>query len=323
MVALPDGSETFPKECSKYDVPCYGPILDEVMKIFAISEIRQKADEMKIKIPEYKVDTFIKGKMKKVQELANAASQRDDCTGKNAEAVEALKRFADAFANVNEKEMTSMDLWKAFIGKHVVVADWQDKLSFNDVLQNFGFDATFAQSLRQQSLEVTDTKTGATQTTTWEQEGVRWVSKALGGFKPVGCLVDAVNLVFALMGKTNVEEMRKAADAEKQIREVLSTFCGIMEKKHTQHIQWIPTHFMPDCESDDMLAWCLLEYIHKLKGSKLIVKAQLPAVEDADGAKEMERVESILKNRLKAEVFKDDASRNLDPIKQYWKSIDT
>lgn len=317
MVALPEGSSSFPEGCTKYDVSCYGPILDEVMCLFAIQSLRQCANDMKIQIPEYKVDTFLKGKMKKVRDFAEVARQRDDCIGKNAEAVDALKRFADAFETVNESEMICMADWKKFVGQYVVVQEWQEKLSFNDVLQNFGFDDTFANALRQQSLEVKDEKTGATKTSTWENEGVRWVSKALGGFKPVGCLVDVVNLVFAMMSVPDVEEIKKSTDAEAKIKKVLREFCSIVEKKKVKNL-WIPTHFVPDCESDDMLAWCVLAYIHKLNGTDLKVLAQLPTAAEAD------RVEAILKKRLKVDsILRDAASRNIDPIKQYWQAIES
>lgn len=317
IVALPDGSVTFPAGCRKYDVPCYGPILDEVMALFAIEAVRQCAADMKIKIPEYKVDTFIKGKMKKVREMCDVAGARSDCTGQNVAAVAALKKFADAFESVNEKDITCIADWKRFVGQHVKVSDWQEKLSFNDVLQNFGFDSTFASTLRSVSFEITDSKTGAKKSTKWEDEGVRWVSKALGGFKPVGCLVDVVNLVFAMMSIDNVEDLKKASDAEARIRKVLRDFCSKVENKAVGGL-WIPTHFLHDCESDDMLAWCVLAYIQKLAATDIKVMAQLPTGTDAD------RVETILNTRLKVDrVFRDSASRNIDPIKQYWQSIDS
>ena len=35
---------------------------------------------------------------------------------------------------------------------------------------------------------------------------------------------------------------------------------------------WIPTHMMHDAETDDQLAWLLLEHVHQHRGTKLQVR---------------------------------------------------
>ena len=63
----------------------------------------------------------------------------------------------------------------------------------------FGFDAATAKALREHKHETKDPKTGEVEVKKLEEFSVRWLSKGLGAYGPVGCLGDAVNLVLALL----------------------------------------------------------------------------------------------------------------------------
>lgn len=304
---LPSGKVSFPAGCQKINVPVYGGILDEVMTLFDIEDVRACATDLKIRIPEYKIDTFLKGQMPHVREMVEAATARTDCDSKNRKAAQKLKAFADDFEKVKDEDFKSLSDWKKFVETHVPLG-WEDRLSFDEVLGNFGFDAAFASALRQQTVEVKHSKDATDQTVTWQHYGVRWVAKSLCGYKPVGCLTDVVNLVFAMMGYSPAEI--EAGLSETRIREIIRQFAR--DEKDRKEL-WVPTHLVLDCESDDMLGWCLVERMHRRAGTKLSVLAQLPEESQADG------IEEFLKGKCK--VFRDPDSRNIKAISQYWKPI--
>lgn len=306
---LVSGRASFPRDSQNFNVPCYGGILDEVMKIFDNEHVRACANDLGIRIPEYKIDTFLQGKMSLVREMAEAAAARVDCHVQNRHAAQRMKAFADAFESLQDADFQSVSDWKQFVEQHVALG-WEQRLSFDDVLANFGFDSVFASALRQQLVEVHDAKAGVTQSIPWEYQGVRWVAKALCGYKPVGCLTDVVNLVFVMLGHSPAEI--NAGLSETRIRDVIRQFAcdeGSLEKL------WVPTHLVCDCESDDMLVWCIVESIHRRAGSHLSVLAQLPEEADAD------RIEAILSRRFRCTVFRDADSRNIKAVNQYWSSI--
>jgi len=282
------------------------------MTLFKDEAILACAADMRIKIPEYKIDGFLKGKMRNVRDMVEAARARTDCVGPNIDAAIRLKRFADAFESLNDADFKDISDWKKFVGQYVP-SGWEKRLSFDDVLGNFGFEDAFARALRKQTVEVTDGKVGTTQTVTWEHQGLRWVGKSLGGFKPAGCLTDVVNLVFAMKGYTPAQ-----IDAG-----LSATDIGRVIRQFTQHDLrdstklWVPTHLLVDCESDDMLAWCVVETINKLNRTQLAVLAQLPEDSEAD------RIQEFLSSRMGRNVivFRDPQSRNMKALSQYWAPI--
>merc|ERR1712100_28117 len=99
---------SLPSGVLKFDVPCYGAIFDAVMQLFAIENVAHCAKKMKIKIPEYRIDTFLQGKVENIKEMVAAARARPDCTGKNLEAANNLEKFANDFAALDEKKYTNM-----------------------------------------------------------------------------------------------------------------------------------------------------------------------------------------------------------------------
>lgn len=314
---LPAGTASFPKDkCQKLDVACFGSILDEVMTIFDEPGVKNIAKEMNVQIPEYRIDTFLQGKTRYIKEMASVAKGM----GGNTDAVKKLSEFADAFSKLDPKTITNVSDWRKFVTPYVVEANkavWPNKLAFRDVLGNFGFDQAFADKLRSTKKKVKDDKTGVESDSTWENEGCRWVAKSLGAYKPVGCLVDVVNLIFAMLEKRpeDVEKMKMAPDAEVQIKRVIAEFVGRLKNKDFKKL-WVPNYTLLDCEVDDMLAWCLLKYIHSTMKTKYCVLVQLPADEFAEKMKpELRKKEPGLKH------FTDPGSRNLKAIQHLWEPL--
>lgn len=313
---LPKGSASFPDDFKQLNVPCYGGILDEVMTLFDDKKFKACAARMKIKIPEYKIDSFLKGKMRDVRAMLLAARELPGFRGKNEAAADKLEAFADAFENIKDDKFKAHVDWTEFMAKHVS-GKWESKLSFDDVLSNFGFEDKFAKALREKATEVKDEKQGTTQTVTWQHQGLRWVSKAMTGFKPAGCLTDVVNLVFAMEGYSQADVKWVEKDVEKglteaQIKDVIRTFRQRQESgyKKPDSKLWVPTHMMVDCESDDMLAWCLVESIKKPK-----VLVQLPIESKADN------IEKFLCKSSDCKVFRDPGSRNMKALEGYWSFV--
>ena len=80
---------------------------------------------------------------------------------------------------------------------------------------------------------------------------------------------------------------------------------------------WVPSHLVHDSETDDMLAWLLLDYIHSLRGTQLSVLIQMPPDPELNG------IVQSLKSRPKVQVFVDPKSRNKDSVKEYWQKEGT
>ena len=64
---------------------------------------------------------------------------------------------------------------------------------------------------------------------------------------------------------------------------------------------------------DDNLCWILLEYVHRLQGSRLQTLVQLPPGDDFD---ELERRLSVIGHRTV--IFRDEDSGNAKNVKLAW-----
>merc|ERR550537_1389576 len=102
-------------------------------------------------------------------------------------------------------------------------------------------------------------KNGEEETTTYEQFGLRWLAKALTGFKPDGCLTDVVNLIYAMMGDPPEKDQ-----TEQDVMRTLEDFKKRLASNGRSGFQdlWIPDKLVHDAESDDMLVWLLLRHVH-------------------------------------------------------------
>merc|ERR1712136_721666 len=67
--------------------------------------------------------------------------------------------------------------------------------------------------------------------------------------------------------------IREKTQTEKDVIEKIETFKKNLSKSSDMWIPDVPLH---DAESDDMMVWLLLRYIHKQRGSQLKVHVQLP-----------------------------------------------
>ena len=139
-----------------------------------------------------------------------------------------------------------------------------------------------------------------------EQYSLRWLSKAMAGYKESGCLADVANLVFAMNGAPPSDKPTEMG-VVKVIEEVISKLAA-----HSWSELWIPTDFVHDAESDDILAWLLLRHIHKCRGTSLQVLVQLPTPKPE--YPELEQFDLLFKAH-DCETFRDPSSRNANAIK--------
>ncbi|CAK0792300.1 unnamed protein product, partial [Prorocentrum cordatum] len=142
----------------------------------------------------------------------------------------------------------------------------------------------------------------------FEQHSLRWLSKAFAAYGPPGPVTDIVNLAFGMMSN---DTPRTAGTTEGTVVDmVLKLGQKIMSRDFRD--LWIPTHFAMDAETDDSLCWLLLEYIHRVRGSKLNLMIQLPTDPVVDG---------LATDFAKAgigKILRDPDSANANAIKKYW-----
>ena len=233
-------------------------------------------------------------------ELVNVARGREDCsTPPNSDAVDKLEHFVEDFKKLKPESVPDPEAWKAFVESHVPPG-WEDRLRFDQLLSNFGFTEMAAESLRKHIYM--DTSNGEGEEVSLEQFSFRWLSKAFAAYNVRGCLTDVTNLVFCMAKREqpkHVEESEVAAVIREVGEKILSgNFTGL----------WIPTHFVQDAETDDMLSWLLLEHVHKKLRTELQVLVQLPDQQHFDCIRDYLSDLTMTKGRLK--IFRDSESKN-------------
>ena len=129
---------------------------------------------------------------------------------------------------------------------------------FEDLLLNFGMDAKTA-------LEIQNTKIDDDgEQVTLRHYSLRWLGKAFAAYGVEGCLTDVANLLFAMNGEP---PSTKPPPTESEIvRGVEEVVEKLREGKFAE--LWIPSHMIHDAETDDMLAWLMLKYVHKCMGKE-------------------------------------------------------
>ena len=125
-----------------------------------------------------------------------------------------------------------------------------------------------------------------------------------------GCLTDVANLIYAMTG-----EPAKDLD-ERKVAEAIDTVKAKLAAKQFDDL-WIPTDMIHDAEFDDQLAWLLLRYVHKQKGTTLRTLVQLPTPKPE--YPELEEFDQRFKKHG-CETFRDPASRNAKAIKATYHS---
>lgn len=226
--------------------------------------------------------------MKNVKTFIDEVKEKRQPTPDIVQCLENLEKFVDAFTHVKAEDFNNFEDWKKFV-ERFVKPGWEDKLSFDDILSNFGFPDEEARELQFLKLQ-NDTEIA-------QDFAFRWISKALVGYKPVGCLSDVVNTAFAMEGKC------PKGLSEEKIAETVWNFASKLKNDNLSSL-WIPTHIVVDCESDDTMVWLMMEYIHRKRSTQLHVLAQLPDDKDCD---DVATHLSLIKN---VNVFRDADSGN-------------
>jgi hypothetical protein len=244
------------------------------------------------------------------------------------DAVKRLETFVDDFARLTPAEMTSPAQWRQWVGERVT-AGWEARLHFSTLLDNFGFSREMTEGLRHTTHYETQ-KDGQTKGEKLEHFSFRWLSKALTGFNVKGCLTDVANLAFAMAGEP--PDVDEEGRSEVREDEVVARIRKVSAKLADSDFSglWVPTHFVHDAETDDMLAWLLLQHVHRRLGSSLSTLVQLPAVNESDEAddeyktkREHHRVLAAIQEEIEAgakaagvgvRVFNDPRTANTKAI---------
>mmetsp|Transcript_5907 Transcript_5907/g.15843 ORF Transcript_5907/g.15843 Transcript_5907/m.15843 type:complete len:237 (+) Transcript_5907:2-712(+) len=234
--------------------------------------------------------------------MIKAAREEPDLAESQGAALDKLERFAKDFEALSPESVPDLAAWDAFLARHVEQG-WEQKLHFDTILSNFGFEEEAAAKLRKMCYVWPDGEK-----VSFEQHSLRWLSKAFAAYGPPGPVTDIVNLAFGMMSN---DTPRTAGTTEGTVVDmVLKLGQKIMSRDFRD--LWIPTHFAMDAETDDSLCWLLLEYIHRVRGSKLNLMIQLPTDPVVDG---------LATDFAKAgigKILRDPDSANANAIKKYW-----
>jgi len=284
------------------DLPAFGPNISRaVMEIFASDAIREVARQLNVPIAKVELSAFVQKKMKKVHEMIKYARE-DPKIEASVEAINKMEDFVKEFENLNPNDIKDYDAWSEFMHKHVKPG-WENRIHFDVLLDNFGFEKAAADALRSKEIEDDG------QTKTLELYACRWLSKAFTGYAPDGALVDVVNLAWAMSGRPIPMENGKINLTDIQIAEEITRVHQKITDKRMFDL-WIPSKFVMDAEVDDNLCWIWLESIHRAQGTKLQVLVQLPQDSELDDvAESMGKVDGCT-------VWRDPDSRNSEPVKK-------
>merc|ERR1712136_611923 len=163
-----------------------------------------------------------------VTRMCDIAEDKFKIEGPNKDAFNKVREFADGFGKLDPGTVPTAADWKKWIGRYVP--------------------------------DSYEEKDGKVETNNLEQFSLRWLGKALIGFKPKGCLTDLVNLIFAMESIEPNKDM-----PEREIVETIKLFAekikGPFHRKTALQNLWIPDMLMYDAENDDMLCWVLLDFI--------------------------------------------------------------
>merc|ERR1719291_845507 len=143
-------------------------------------------------------------------------------------AINKMESFAKEFEILAPADVPDLDAWDAFLSKHVEKG-WEQRLHFDCILGNFGFEDEAAAKLRKMEYVWPDGEK-----VSFEQHALRWLSKAFAAYGPPGAVTDIVNLSFAMMAVPHVQldEGGIAEMVEKFRQKIISKdFDGL----------WIPT----------------------------------------------------------------------------------
>jgi len=277
------------------NVPCYGSIPRALAEMMTDDMFANGFRRLGVERPSYRLDTFAQKKMERVIHMCDIATTTLNIQETDKDAFARVKSFAEKFAELDPWKVSTDSEWKQWVGQHVP-DNYEDNLSFDRLLSNFGVDDAIAAQVR--AYEIREIKDGKEETNTLEQASLRWLGKALVGFSPQGRFTDLVNLIFAM------KDIEPGLDmSERHIVHVIRDFHQEIKRLADGErflFGWMPEVLMHDADYDDMLCWILLDFIRDtLKLVPLEVHVQLPVSDEFDG------VVTGWKQRDSVTVFKD------------------
>jgi len=288
-----------PSSVLSINVPVYGPnIPNSVMRLFESSEMQDLAKSVSCRIPSYTLNKIVQSKMEKVLDLVNVARSLEDIAQRNGAAIDKLESFAKGLQDLKPSDITDVSAWSTFVNKYAGNG-WAQKLHFDNLLDNFGFDKLASDVLRKEKYTYPDGEQ-----VTFENHAFRWLSKAFAAYGVEGCMTDVVNLAFAMMGveTKEIDEGKVAA--------YLDHFrVNVLAKKEFSNL-WVPSYFVMDAEVDDSLAWVILKYVHEARRTTLRTFVQLPIDE------EINQIAATLQKMDHVYVFRDPEAKNQKAVMQ-------
>jgi len=288
----------FPDSITAVDVPVFGVrITGATLRIFDDRDILDLLQEFEIQIPKHRINTFVQNKMFKVYDMLEAGRAEPTIAETHKEAMYRVEQFCKEFEALTSKTMNGTPAWEAFINKHVR-SNWADNLHLDDILSNFGFDKDAADRLGK--MEFVHPEGG--KTTPYADYSLRWLSKVFLSYGPQVLVTDIVNLIFAMMKMDT-----QVVPQEAMIVDVIDRFREKLKEGDVDDL-WIPTHFIMDAESDDFMAWAIIEHVHRLRGTDLELLVQLAADPELDA------LAAKLTGKLQCSLIRDKGSRNAQAI---------
>lgn len=282
------------------DLPCYGTRIPvEIYELFNTKALHRELKNLQVDL-HWRVDPFVLGMAK--ERIPLLANEIVKLTGNTTSATK-LMNFVTKLLN-ESREVSSKPEWNQFIASCGIPDDWEEKLHFNSVLTLFGCSEEESKIILQAELN----KTGKLSSV--QNYCVRWLSKALTAFQLNGCLVDVVNLIFAMLGLSTYKHNREPW-TEQDVVDKIKSFRHTIDLGNPTSILWIPQFFLHDAEKDDMLCWALLLALkNRSQGyHRLITMVQLPTEPIFD------QLEDRFRKVPGTLVFRDSQSRNQSALK--------
>lgn len=285
------------------DLPCYGTKIPvEIYELFNTKALHRELKNLQVDL-HWRVDPFVLNMAK--ERIPLLANEIVKVTGNTATATK-LMTFMTKLLNESQ-DVSSKPEWNQFISSCSIPDDWEEKLHFDSVLTLFGCSEEESKIILQTEIVVKEKPSSL------QNYCVRWLSKALTAFQLNGCLVDVVNLIFAMLGLTTYKHDRTPW-TEQDVVEKVRLFRQMVDTNgsgNTVSNLWIPQFFLHDAEKDDMLCWALLLALKNRNHAyhRLITMVQLPTDQIFD------QLEDRFKKIPGTLVFRDSQSRNQTALK--------
>jgi len=280
----------------KYNIPVYGIRLQEaIYDLYQLPALQEELKAIHCPMPKWHVDKFVQKKMDKVQPVVDELKARQ-CD----EAATKLEQFIQAFRDV--KDINSLSEWTQFLLQFIVRKNWQESLHARDVLSLFGVPKQISDEICDIDVPNSD---GSSQTL--EHRCVRWISKAVSGFKLNGCLTDVVNGIAILMGYISGE-----ITDEPQAFNMVRCFAKAIKDDQLTIVSEMPRILIHDSEFDDLLLWALLRYLSQTLNMKLTVIVQ---VNDEQGPDIHQHYQNMINQGMNIQILVDHESKNSEAIR--------